>query len=101
MKRIKGTVPCAAFHSEDSDRWIGECKILGIVLEADSLDELHSLFSESISLLFVDLAESGDMDKFMKERGWYKEEKKSIAQTSFNWELIASGTSHDLQSAAA
>ena len=51
-------------------RWIAECVPLGISIEADSLDELHSLMAESTHLLFRDLVADNEFDQFLRERGW-------------------------------
>jgi hypothetical protein len=51
-------------------RWIAECKPLGVALEADSLDELRSVINEATDLLFRDLFEDAEFDRFLKDRGW-------------------------------
>lgn len=50
--------------------WIAWCDLLGLTVEADNHDELVSLISEAIAILFEDLLESGDFDNFLKSKGW-------------------------------
>ncbi len=100
MKHIKGTLACTAFQADDTGMWIGECDTLDIVLEAKNLDELYSLFSESIALLFSDLEETGDIHKFLIERG-FVEEKKTTEITSLKWQLTTKRKFYDFTQAAA
>ncbi len=51
-------------------KWIGHCKSLGIIVEGDSLDEVHGSAKESLSLLFYDLIVDGELESFLNEFGW-------------------------------
>lgn len=51
-------------------RWIGVCRPLGLTMEGDSLDDLYNNISESVQLLMEDLMDSGELDAFLRHRGW-------------------------------
>jgi predicted RNase H-like HicB family nuclease len=53
-----------------SDHWIGVCRPLGLTMEGDSLDDLFQNINQSIQLLMVDLLETGELDEFLRSRGW-------------------------------
>ena len=67
--RAKDTVECIA-HSMESGKWLGECEPLGICIESDDLNDLYGQFREAIALLIRDLMEDGELDAFLKARGW-------------------------------
>ena len=48
---------------------MAECDALGLAMEGDSLDELHSLIAESCHLLFEDLLKDGELEKFPGSAG--------------------------------
>ena len=86
MINTKVHVRCTAHQSTESGRWIGECKDLGVAVEADDLDGLRSMFGEALQLLFTDLAEDGELEAYMAARGW---ESVDDLQDYVPWELIA------------
>lgn len=67
----KGTVPWRAFRSDTSRRWVAICDAMNLTTEADTLDELHSLISESVHLLLADLLRDNELEAFLQERGWH------------------------------
>lgn len=90
--QTEGPVQCMAFQNRDTGRWVGICDELGIVVEGEDLDELHSLFGEALSLLLVDLIEEGDLVAFFRDRGWTDTEEIDPSG-SVPWNLVASGES--------
>ena len=106
--RAEGSVEIAAFQNQESGMWVGECGVLGITVEADNLDELHSLIGEAIALLLDDLITDGDADAFFKARGWSEEPEwlpnnfqDDNSAAVVPWNLIAHGESHAPQQAVA
>ena len=97
--RMQSEIQWIATASEVPGLWVAHCKPLGISLTADSLDEMHSLIDEASQLLFLDLFEDNELDRFLTERGW----ESSIAPTDKTddieflvpWNMIASGGHHD------
>lgn len=53
-----------------SGQWLGVCHALGLAMQGDSLDELLASIRDSVQLLLQDLLESGELDAFLRHRGW-------------------------------
>src|ERR1017187_5257936 len=51
-------------------QWIGVCPPLGLTMEGESLDDLLQNINESVQLLLVDLLETGELNEFLRHRGW-------------------------------
>lgn len=85
-------------------QWIAECIPLGIVIEAESLDELHSLMGESTHLLFTDLVADNEFDQFLRERGWSAAAPPPVAQDELAFrvpmELVVAAASNGFQQRA-
>ena len=85
-----------ARKSPSSGRWIGVCDSMNLSMEADSLDELHSLIHETLQLMFTDLLEDNELDQFLSERGWQAanlpiQHVGPAVEFDVPWELIAEG----------
>ena len=73
---------------------------MNLVMEADSLDELHSVIDEAMQLMLVDLLRDNELDQFLREHGWRaqgipQQVKPEEIQFSVPWQLIAEGTRRD------
>lgn len=88
----KVQVECHAWQPKGCDRWIGECKFLGVVLEADDLNDLYAAFGDAFRLLLIDLIEDGELEEFLIDRGW-KETSEFVraAEVAIPWQLTALG----------
>lgn len=53
-----------------TDRWVAVCDPFALTMEGDSLDDLYANINESIQMLFEDLFEDGELEKFLKSHGW-------------------------------
>lgn len=53
-----------------SGRWIGVCDPLGVTVEAVDQAELRSVIEETHYTLFLDLLEDGELERFLRDRGW-------------------------------
>lgn len=51
-------------------QWVAVCDPFGLCMEGESLDDLHANINETIQLLFEDLFEDGELEKFLTDRGW-------------------------------
>ena len=86
-----------ARRSTVSNRWIGVCEPLNLSVEADSLDELHSVIDEALQLLLTDLLLDNELDQFLRERGWkaanLPARTADLKDVQFNvpWHLVAQG----------
>jgi hypothetical protein len=76
--------------------WIGVCEAMNLAMEADSLDELHSVIGETLDLVFTDLLEDNELEKYLQERGWQARNlpRGRVAENvkfEVPWQLIAAG----------
>ena len=80
------------------------CDPMNLAMEADSLDELHSVIAEAIHVLFADLFQDNELEAYLRERGWTATGIPTSAvdqDIEFNvpWELVAEGASDTLRRA--
>ncbi len=94
---VKAAVSWRATKCAAGNRWVAECEALGLSIEGNGLDELHSLISEASFALFVDLFEEGELEQFLMDRGWRAESlpDRHDVEDGINfaipWELTAQG----------
>ena len=50
--------------------WIGICEPLKLTTQADTWSELMTDISWAMEAVFEDLPETGDLEQFLRERGW-------------------------------
>lgn len=53
-----------------SGRLVAWCDPLGLTIEGDSEADLASMIQEAMHELFVDLLEDGELEQFLRDRGW-------------------------------
>lgn len=53
-----------------SGAWIAVCDALGLTVEANDEAELRSMIAETHHFLFLDLFQDGELDRFLRDRGW-------------------------------
>ena len=90
---IHANVIWRAAQSKRSAVWVADCEDLGLVVEADSLDDLYSSIMENMELLFSDLLEEGDLDEFLGEKGWQYSGNAKAPEPRFYipWHLMTVG----------
>ena len=66
---IKGDIPWLVTRSRTGP-WIGVCEPLKLTTQADTWGELMSDISWAMEAVFEDLLETGDLERFLRERGW-------------------------------
>lgn len=98
--KLDAKIQWFARPSTTSGRWIGVCEPMNLIMEANGLDELRSLIEESMQLLFADLLEDHELDKYLRDRGWVAHNLGGVVQASdvqfeVPWELIAKGKMGD------
>jgi hypothetical protein len=92
--RIHANIPWHAKRSDSSNRWIGVCEALNLSMEAETLDELHSVIPEAIHLLMMDLLEDEELAEYLREKGWQADNlpsDKTDVTFDVPWHLIAEG----------
>ncbi len=92
---IHANISWRARKSDLSDRWIAVCDVLNLSMEADSLDEMHSVISETFHALFTDLLQGNELNEFLTARGWsaagVPTNRNEKVAFDVPWELIAEG----------
>lgn len=56
--------------STTSARWIGVCEPMNLSMEAETLDELHSVIEETMQLVLTDLLRENELQEYLEEHGW-------------------------------
>lgn len=103
MVSIHAAVTWRAVRSKRSPVWVGTCQDLGLVAEAESLDELYSSVMETMDLLFHDLVKEGDLDEFLSEKDWQYSGNPNVHEPRFfiPWQImVAAGRNDSLLAAA-
>lgn len=84
MSQVKVTFPSpvhwSIYPSRTSDRFIAECKEFGLILEADSPEEIPELTVEAMSLLMLSLIEENDFEQFFIEHGWPENKRPTLTR---------------------
>ena len=69
--RISAKLVCKVYETNaKKDQWIGVCEELGLSVQASNLDTLRSVFEEAMILLITDLVEDGELDEFLRAKGF-------------------------------
>lgn len=97
---VTSTLEWTATQSEKGNRWVAECEALGLSMEGESLDELHSLIPEACFALFIDLFEDNELNQFLGDRGWEAVNMPTAPVAddigfSIPWNLVAQGAVRD------
>ena len=54
----------------NAGQWIGVCRPLGLTMEGNTLEDLLTSINEAVQAVMIDLMESGELDTFLRNRGW-------------------------------
>jgi len=68
--QLQSRVKWSVWQDKQSSYWIAVCDPLGLTVDGESIDDLIKTLLEAQRLLFTDLLEEGDMDRFLTKRGW-------------------------------
>lgn len=66
---VNGNVTWRVAKSSEGN-WVAVCDPLNLTMEGASLDELHANIAEALNLLMSELLETGELETFLKNRGW-------------------------------
>lgn len=96
--KLHGNFQWLVYRRVEGGRWIGMCEALNLALEAESLDELHSVIYEGTDLLMRDLLEDNEIESYMTERGWKivglpannKEQNVRFELPNIDWRFVRS-----------
>jgi len=67
---IKGVAPWFVTRDPGTGRYVGSCQVLNLSTEADSWAELTHMTADATDLLLGALAKSGELEEFLRERGF-------------------------------
>lgn len=94
---LEAQIQWHAKPSDTSKRWIGICEPMNLAMEADSLDELHSVINETLDLVLTDLLRENELEAYLRARGWHAINMPANPRQDVNfevpWELIVAGGS--------
>lgn len=96
--RFPQTISWSVSDSGSSDCYIAECQSLGLVLEADSLDQIPGLIEEALDALFDSLVSEGDFDQFFVDRGWPEDQRPTariVRDTPVRAQVTKPNVPHD------
>jgi predicted RNase H-like HicB family nuclease len=68
--RVEADVAFRVFQGP-SGAYVAVCEPLGITLGGDTWSEMLDTIQDGVKLLLEDLVESGDLDRFLRTRGWH------------------------------
>ena len=68
--RIEGQVQWTAFLDPKSEKWIGLCPVLNLVVEGDTWSDMQAEANHAARLLMQELLASGDLDAFLRTHGF-------------------------------
>ena len=97
--QVESRLQWMAVHTP-SGVWVAECKPLGITMEGNSLDELHSVIGEACAELLADLFEDNELEEFLRARGWSATNLPDVSagedvEFEVPWNLVAEGGVRD------
>ena len=67
---IEASVPWKYCQDPKSGLWVAVCEPFKLTLQAASYPELLESMAEAINEMFTDLAQSDEIEDFLKEHGW-------------------------------
>lgn len=68
--RIGTQVQFRVARDPETGEWIGACDLLGITTSGEMWDDLWQNAADAIQLLMTDLFEEGDLEAFLRSKGW-------------------------------
>ena len=77
---INAEIPWAITRPEKTRVWVGVCEPLKLTAQSMTWADLMTDISGAMESVFQDLMETGDLEKFMAERGWTAEPLHSASK---------------------
>ena len=68
--QVQANVAWSVARDPQSGLWVGVCEPLGLNAIGETWIEFQQCAAEALGLLLVDLFEAGELDQFLRERGW-------------------------------
>lgn len=67
--KIQGNVEWRGVRSRGG-QWVAVCQPLGLTIQSDTWAHLMEDIAETMNAMFIDLLKSGDLERFLRDRGW-------------------------------
>jgi hypothetical protein len=67
---VQAKIEWKAFRDRTSGMWVAICDPLKITVEGETWAILQESISEALGLLMRDLVKTGELEQFLKDRGW-------------------------------
>ncbi len=64
----------SAFRDPATKYWVAVCDPLALTVQGETWRALMESISDTLDLIFKDLLESGELDRFLKTHGWKRGE---------------------------
>lgn len=75
--QIKGQVPFSVLLTKNSN-YVGICEPLKLTLQANTFSNLMEDMALTLDAIFKDLLSSNELDKFLRDKGWKKQEQTQV-----------------------
>lgn len=75
--KIEGAVDWTYYQDPESGWYIGVCECLNITAYGETMQEMQVMGIESLHLMFTELYQEGEFEKFLQEHGWEMESAPS------------------------
>jgi len=75
---VQGQIVWRIYRDDASGQWIGVCEPIGLTASGDTYSEAVECCNQAMELMFEDLLSSGDLDEFLKLRGWKTVDVESL-----------------------
>ncbi|MGA2176400.1 MAG: hypothetical protein ABSH38_15595 [Verrucomicrobiota bacterium] len=69
-KVVQGEIVWRIHRDAASGQWIGVCDPIGLTASGDTYNEAVECCNHAMEIVFKDLLSSGDLEEFLKLRGW-------------------------------
>lgn len=76
-KVVQGEIVWRVCRDDASGQWIGVCDPIGLTASGDTYSEAVECCNHATEIVFNDLLVSGDLEEFLKLRGWKMVEVES------------------------
>jgi hypothetical protein len=67
--RIEGDTQWQTLRAKGGN-WVGVCEPLGLTVQSDTWANLMEDIAQTLNAMLNDLVASGDLDRFLRDRGW-------------------------------
>ena len=67
---VNGKVQWLFTQDAETGYWVAVCEPLGLTVEGHTHGEMRQHIEEALNLVFMNMMKTGEIDRFLRERGW-------------------------------